>query len=172
MNRKDTIFLIITISTASLYTTEKGPISELISRLSPEALIANPFNDVYAPMVQAMQANSETQSPQATTQSPSFKEQLVNAAALAAVGALANYGVKRILDWYYAAPDDQKVINIQRQTYELERIRNNDLLLQKFRELQGDYLICKRKKGDCDQLEEEFIRVGGQLAADIINKNP
>jgi hypothetical protein len=87
-------------------------------------------------------------------------------------GALGYFG-KMAIEKYLGADTTEKIklIEAERAALALEIEKSRASLVQKFTDLEREYLSCKRKGEGCGDIEDAFIRVGGQSAMDIIRKN-
>ncbi len=163
MNAKPTIYLIAIFMSTALFSMRQNPFENNI-KYAP--INVSPFS--FPP-------GSFMQPGQTTTEKPTFFSKAGDTAANALIGAvvtgLTGYAINTAINKLFAAPDKQKEINDQIKAIELERLKNDALLIEEFRKIEREYLVCRNNNKDCTKLAEAFIRIGGQSAMDIINKN-
>ena len=123
---------------------------------------ANGFN---APPIIIMQSGGGTRAPFSERTAEAVAEQVILTAAV----RIAIHYVDKWLNGGNTEADIQK--------FALENARQEKKIMEEFRRLEGAYMKCQRKiargeacQKDCQDIEDEFLEVGGHQAMDIIRK--
>jgi hypothetical protein len=156
---------LLTICAVNCSLNAAQPPTPDFSKLIPGGLLANPYGVV----VQGIPFPTAAPAPTVTS-GGNFWEGAGSAIGTTILTTLAAAIVKSAWDASQAAPDEQKQLQLQIQVIELERKKRDDLLLARFRELNGKYLACKLRKSNCTDIEQEFVMACGQPAMDVIKQ--
>ncbi len=132
-------------------------------------------------LASTMKAISETRAKiqaskaaQAKSQNPGLLDKAGDTLMTAVINSVVSLSVTALAGYVWSDKDEYgdraKLLQLEILTVQLERAKNDSMLLERFKELEAKYLLCRSRKGDCTQIAEEFLTIGGMSAADIINR--